>query len=288
MSAEILLHHALISYCNWLLTFGLLILSEQKIDRIETRLENIEILLRNSPHRPIPDPGSSTTPYRSALSSTVDTGTTSTPDFGTPDAGSVFGSNSVITQQTSFANELIEDVMQRNSLRDIDPRMSEALANLRQIMEVQRQSPITYGPRFPLQRSLPPGGLRQLEMPPINVVVSLLRSMKCMYKWFIGRVNADSFAASTPGLFTFICYFFAVKDFSNLCSQIYFPTEDFSDAVFIIVNIGLYYLFLEFLPDGHDLYIHTTRVNMETALANINLFMPTTVENVQALLLGVG
>jgi len=180
MSAEILLHHALISYCNWLLTFGLLILSEQKIDRIETRLENIETLLRNSPHRPIPVPESSTTQYRSALSSTVNAGTTYTPDFGTPDAGSVFGSNSVITQQTSFANELIEDVMQRNSLRDIDPRMSEALANLRQIMEVQRQSPITYGPRFPLQRSLPPGGLRQLEMPPIDVVVPLLRGMKCM------------------------------------------------------------------------------------------------------------
>ena len=154
-----------------------LILSEQKIDRIESRLENIENLLRNSPHRPIPVPPSQ---YRPAIPSTIDTGTTSTSDFGTPDAGSVFGSNSVITQQTSFANELIEDVMQRNSLRDIDPRMSEALANLRQIMEVQRQSPITYGPRFPLQRSLPPGGLRELEMPPVDAVVSLLRNMKCM------------------------------------------------------------------------------------------------------------
>ncbi|RFN43655.1 hypothetical protein FIE12Z_12121 [Fusarium flagelliforme] len=256
MSAQSLLHYALISY--------------RKIDRIETRLENIETLLRNSPHRPNPVPESSTIQYRPAFSSTVDTGTTSTPDFGTPDAGSVFGSNSVITQQTSFANELIEDVMQRNSLRDIDPRMSEALANLRQIMEVQRQSPITYGPRFPLQRSLPPGGLRQLEMPPIDVVVALLRGMK----------------SSTPGLFTFICYFFAVKDFSNFCSQVYFPTEDYSDAVFIIVNIGLYYLILECLPDGHDSYLHTTRVNLETALANINLFMPTTVENIQALLLG--
>ena len=158
------------------LTFGPLI-SEQKIDRIELRLGNIEALLRNSPHRPIPVP---TTQHRPIIPSTVDTGTTSPPDFGTPDAGSVFGSNSVITQQTSFANELIEHVMKRNSLRDIDPRMSEALANLRQIMEVQRQSPITYGPRFPLQQSLPPGGLGQLEMPPVDAVVSLLRNMKCI------------------------------------------------------------------------------------------------------------
>ncbi|KAG5766964.1 hypothetical protein H9Q72_004974 [Fusarium xylarioides] len=252
------------------LTAGLLILSEQKIDRIETRLENIEALLRNSAHQPIPAPATRTTQYHSVFLSTVDTGTTSTPDFGTPDAGSVFGSNSVITQQTSFANELIEDVMQRNSLQDVDPRMSEALANLRQIMELQRQSPITYGPRFPLQQSLPPGGLRQLEMPPVDVVVSLLRSIK----------------SSTPGLFTFLCYFFAVKDFSNLCRQVYFPIEDFSDAVFIIVNIGLYYLFLECLPEGHNSYLHTVRINLETALANINLFMPTTIENIQALLLG--
>lgn len=60
--------------------------------------------------------------------------------------------------------------------------MSEALANLRQIMELQRQSPITYGPRFPLQQPLSPGGLRQLEMAPIDVVVSLLRSIKCIYE----------------------------------------------------------------------------------------------------------
>jgi hypothetical protein len=89
-------------------------------------------------------------------------------------------------------------------------------------------------------------------------------------------------------LFTFLCYFFAIKDFSNPCRQVYFPTEDFSDAVFIIVNIGLYYLFLELLPKGHNSYLHTARINIETALANINLFMPTTIENIQPLLLGVG
>lgn len=86
-----------------------------------------------------------------------------------------------------------------------------------------------------------------------------------------------------------------ISDFSNLCRMVYFPTDDFSDSAFIIVNAGLYYLFLEqhTLTDNEAVkeeflsYLHTCRVNLETALANVSLFMSAKVETVQALLLGV-
>lgn len=77
--------------------------------------------------------------------------------------------------------------------------------------------------------------------------------------------------------------------------MVYFPTDDFSDSAFIIVNAGLYYLFLEqhTLTDNEVVkeefvsYLHTCRVNLETALANVSLFMSAKIETVQALLLGV-
>jgi hypothetical protein len=78
--------------------------------------------------------------------------------------------------------------------------------------------------------------------------------------------------------------------------MVYFPTEDFTDATFIIVNVGLYYLFLEqhslttnnkVLKDELASHLHTSRVNLETGLANMSLFMSVKIETVQALLLGV-
>ena len=92
-----------------------------------------------------------------------------------------------------------------------------------------------------------------------------------------------------------MCYFVGVTDFSNLCRIVYFPTEDFSDATFTIVNVGLYYMFLEqhslaidkATKEEYEPYLQMCRVNVETALANMPLFMSAKVENVKALFLGV-
>ncbi|KAM0547862.1 hypothetical protein ACHAPJ_010209 [Fusarium lateritium] len=254
--------------------------SERKIDQIEVRLANIETLLRDISQRPISTPGSNphfpTTPGHFPG---LDTTTASTVGFESSDDESAFGGDSVIAQQTSFASELLEHAVERTSLHDVSPKMWEALANLRQIAELQSRQSISHGPRFPLQQPLPKGGLGQLRMPPMEVVVSLLKRAR----------------ASPPGLFTFVCYFVGISDFSNLCRMVYFPTDDFTDSTFIIVNVGLYYLFLEqhtlttdnkALKDEFASHLHTSRINLETALANMSLFMSVKVETVQALLMG--
>lgn len=77
--------------------------------------------------------------------------------------------------------------------------------------------------------------------------------------------------------------------------MVYFATEDISDSLFLIVNIGLCNLFAEqhaLNPDPgrrdeYHSYIELCRINIETGLANLPLWMTPKVENVQALLLGV-
>ncbi|KAJ3520362.1 hypothetical protein NM208_g13737 [Fusarium decemcellulare] len=256
--------------------------SERKIDQIEVRLANIETLLRDLSQRPVSTPGSGvqfpTTPQHS-VGGVAGTTTASTVGFESSDDESAFGGDSVIAQQTNFASEFLEHAVERTSLHDVSPKMWEALHNLRQLAELQSRQSISHGPRFPLQQALPQGGLGQLRMPPMEVVVSLLKRIR----------------ASPPGLFTFVCYFVGISDFSNLCRMVYFPTDDFSDSTFIIVNAGLYYLFLEqhsLTADNNAVkeefasYLHICRVNLETALANMSLFMSAKVETVQALLLG--
>ncbi|EYB25661.1 hypothetical protein FG05_02787 [Fusarium graminearum] len=254
--------------------------SERKIDQIEVRLANIENLLRDLSQRPTSTPGSNVyVPVTPGAFAGLDANAASTVGFESSDDESVLGGDSVIAQQTTYASELLEHAVERTSLHDVSPKMWEALASLRQIAELQSRQSISHGPRFPLQQPLPQGGLGQLKMPPMDVVVSLLKRAR----------------ASPPGLFTFVCYFVGISDFSNLCRMVYFPTEDFTDATFIIVNAGLYYLFLEqhslttdnkALKEEFALHLHTSRVNLETGLANMSLFMSVKIETVQALLLG--
>ncbi|KAM6510743.1 hypothetical protein FSOLCH5_011188 [Fusarium solani] len=85
-----------------------------------------------------------------------------------------------------------------------------------------------------------------------------------------------------------------IEDFSSLCRMIYFPTEDFPQAIFAIVNAGLYDLFMEECclsddvekRDKYEAYAMMARANLETYLANLPMFLSARIENVQALLLG--
>ncbi|KAF4441557.1 hypothetical protein F53441_12006 [Fusarium austroafricanum] len=242
--------------------------------------DQIESLLRDLSQRPVSTPSSNVhLPVTPGQFHGIDPASVSTTGFDSSDEESALGGDSVIAQQTTFASDLLEHAVERTSLHDVSPKMWEALANLRQIAELQNRQSISHGPRFPLQQPLPKGGLGQLTMPPMDIVVNLLKRAR----------------ASPPGLFTFVCYFVGISDFSNLCRMVYFPTDDFTDSTFIIVNVGLYYLFLEQhtlttnnkpLKDEFASHLHTSRVNLETALANMSLFLSVKVETVQALLMG--
>jgi hypothetical protein len=76
---------------------------------------------------------------------------------------------------------------------------------------------------------------------------------------------------------------------------VYFATEDYSDATFIMVNGCLVYLFAECsftvndatIKETYEKYLKLCSINLETALANLNLLMPARRESIEALTIGV-
>lgn len=171
--------------------------------------------------------------------------------------------------------------------------MAAALSSLKQIVGLSQQqrartrrgssSSATGGARevrFAHQQALPRGGFRELPMPPVQVVIPVLREIK----------------ETPPGTFTLIsvCCFMAVENFAEACRRVYFALEEFSQATFIIVNAGLYYLFQEKSVTAetdaqvseYTGYYELCRNNLETGLANLKFFLGASMETIEALLLG--
>lgn len=172
-----------------LLTF--VAFSERKIDLIEARLGSIESLLKNLAH-PF---GTSAAGAGNDMSRNVQTPQTgsSAPtcessadlDSGDEDESS-FAGDSGLTAHTAFASEFLERAVKRTSLRSPNPKMEAAVANLSQLVDMQKRSNIAHKPRFPLQRPIPPGGVTKLSLPPMATVVDLLKRNKC--KSFVVRL----------------------------------------------------------------------------------------------------
>jgi hypothetical protein len=167
--------------------------SEKKIDQIESRLGNIEVLLKNiaNPAAPVHfqfDPA--------AVESTPQTGTSSVPtagstgDYDSSEDESAYGGDTGLIAHTTFASEFLESAVKRTSLREVNPKMAAGLNNLSQLVEMQKRRSISHGPRFPLQKAVPPGGISKLPMPPMQAVVSLLKHAK-------GMIYDDSLSSSS-------------------------------------------------------------------------------------------
>ncbi|EGX88603.1 fungal specific transcription factor [Cordyceps militaris CM01] len=253
---------------------------ERKIDQIDSRLGNIETLLKN-----LSTSGIASNDTASRIIETPQTGSSgptceSTADFdSSEEEGAAFGGDSGLTVHTAFASEFLERAVKRTALRAgaHNPQMEAALANLGQLVEMQRSRP-EHRPRFPLQRAVPPGGVSKLPLPPMALVVELLKKNK----------------ASPVTLFTIMCDLVGVTDITTLCRAVYFPTEDVSDATFAVVSALLYNLFLEqhslssdpAVREEYFRHFQLCRANLETTLANLPMLLSAKIDNVQALLLG--
>ncbi|KAB5559949.1 hypothetical protein GE09DRAFT_1172783 [Coniochaeta sp. 2T2.1] len=308
---------------------------EKKIDYFGARLAGIEDLLReltisiksgarsttgaSLPHHPaaVHRHGSAssnarTTPSSAAAggSAFIDEGndTDTSSDLG----DSAFEGQSSLTAHTVQASEFLEHVVTRERWNNhqMSPNMQSALSSLQQIVGMQQQkkkgrmmgSVSRREVKFSNQKPVPPGGLKDLPMPPSQVVINMLRDIKGdvapkswtpLYLPFLTCARADN----PPVTFTLVVVNLAVKDFTESCRKVFFSTEDFSLWTFIVVNCGLYYLFQEkyIMMDENSgaaaeylQYNQMCRDNLETALANLPFFMPPKMETIEALLLGSG
>ncbi|TGJ78262.1 hypothetical protein E0Z10_g10505, partial [Xylaria hypoxylon] len=220
-----------------------------------------------------------------------------------PEDAETFEGNSSLAAHTAFASEFLADAVRKTTLCDggsINPKFDAALNSLRQIINMQNQSRqrSTAGvwqpaPSFtnPLLESesedsgarsrkhFPRTNLGDLPLPPMTLVREQLSQMRH------GPVPV-----MLAILYTFIDY----EHFADRCRQLYFVTDSPSEGSFIIVNAGLTYIFFEasltetdpVKKARYDECRAISQNNLEIALTQLNMMMPATAENIEALLMG--
>jgi hypothetical protein len=92
-----------------------------------------------------------------------------------------------------------------------------------------------------------------------------------------------------------LCPFIQLERLSEKCREVYFATEDYSDAAFIVANGGLYQVFVaasfmtqdRALREEYQGYADICKHNLNTTLANLHLLMPANIDSIEALTMGV-
>jgi hypothetical protein len=220
-----------------------------------------------------------------AKATSASTAATSTID--NDDGESPFEGDSSMAAHTAFASDFLEHAVERTSLLDLSPSMAAALESLKQLVSMQNRSSgssrgssaTTPGNATaqPASRSLPPGGFRDLPMPPLQKVLEILKDMK----------------EAGLGASSMIRCFVSLNRFTDHCRRVYFPADDFSLATFTVVVAGIYYLSEE---KAHGIksdderaewlgYNRMARANLELALNHLTIILPARRETVEALLL---
>ncbi|KAF7559911.1 hypothetical protein G7046_g4251 [Stylonectria norvegica] len=251
---------------------------ERKIDHLAARLTGIdEKLGKISTYLSRSDAQSS-----SSAPSYSYTGATTPSNFcktSPSDGGNdlAFEGSSSMTAQAMSAGKFLEQAVTSTPLgQQANPDIQNALASLQQIVHMQDRKGISQEAMFTHQRSIPVGGINQLSMPPTEVVLRLLRDIQ----------------VTPPITFVTSCSFIPLDYFIESCRKVFFALEDYTISVFVIVNVGLYYIFQEkSLVDDRQSgeylkYHYLCRDNLETALSNWPLLQLPSKEMVEALLLG--
>ncbi|KAG5811321.1 hypothetical protein H9Q74_004839 [Fusarium xylarioides] len=256
---------------------------ERKIDIIDRRLEALTELMRdmkmnmsststqsNQNHIPSSDvprsspaQASSSTPYGHLAQQTADS--------------PVIEGESSLAAHGEFANEFLKNAVGTESLQGASLELRETLDSLHHIVSSLKQQTAATEMSYPHARQLPRLSLKNNELPPIQTAVALIRECE--------TENSEVSA--------WIREFFSMESFSGMCLHVYF-SEDVSEADFILVNVGLMYMFTDRQQRTTDAkeqeecegYMKTLRENTETALANLPFNLPATSNMISALLLG--
>ncbi|KAL4786954.1 hypothetical protein BJX76DRAFT_364450 [Aspergillus varians] len=256
---------------------------ERKIDHIDHRLGGIEQILRELKARIGANAGAQIHPHATPVSRHLSPSAqeyTSNPQdaMDEHEAKNGFEGNSLMATQSAYASDFLQTAVSRNPLQMSVSKINAALSTLKQLVSMQDNQGSAREPAIPKQKRLSDCDLRELSMPPTNVVIPLLRKAK------------ESFG---PALQSY-CPFIPFTHLADKCRDVYFATEDYSDATFIVANGGLYQIFVaaSFMTDDRALreeyqgYVDICRYNLDTTLANLHLLMPATTESIEALTMG--
>ncbi|KAJ6185489.1 hypothetical protein N7519_006790 [Penicillium mononematosum] len=276
---------------------------EKKIDLIEERLASIESTLQQlakntSQLQGFTAPNPRETRFAPSPQKSTPSQPSSTPgNTGKPkgpwylanptieqhDSNSAFEGSSSLTAHGAYASAFLESAVSKSSPQVLSsPKINAALASLKQLVGIQsqRREADLQGGQLPMKNARlgVRRDIRDLEMPPLSVVLDVLRKVQ----------------EKPPACFGGYVPFMSVQYFAEKCREVYFCIEDYSDTAFVVTNFCLYSVLYEYDAEEKDTntreerqnYIQMCRDNLETALANLNILMPATYESIMALILG--
>ncbi|KAK2803965.1 hypothetical protein FQN50_006769 [Emmonsiellopsis sp. PD_5] len=198
---------------------------------------------------------------------------------GTAQPSPKFEGEPSLSAVSVHTSEQFEKAVGDSPAAEHDPEMRGALSALKELVQRHNMPSPIHTLRFAGQKPSGQVDLSKLELPPVNAVLALLRSAK---------ENIPVLILTIP--------FLDIPTITQLCKDLYFCTEEYSIALFAIVNCVLSYLFEECgsIANNHDPslaasfrdYFLMCRRNFETAVNCFDLFMEPSYENIMALALG--
>ncbi|ENH64121.1 Putative transcriptional regulatory protein C11D3.07c [Fusarium oxysporum f. sp. cubense race 1] len=248
-----------------------------RVRKLDRRMDQVLGLLHDLKNDRQPDRCShAALPTRAAHVSTVPSSPSSQNIQQTPSAVLGVEGESSLAAHSAFASNLMHQVASAETSPGFGPDMRNTLDALSHVVGTLREqtfaNEMAYPHSRPSQRPRPSG----YELPPIEKAVELIRIAKSQ------RLAGTGF----------IYEFMFMRDFSDICLQVYF-SDTFSEMEFIIANAGFYSLFTDYsyhVSAGQkDTYLGHARMcreNLETALYDLPLHLPTTPEAITALLFG--
>ncbi|KAL2846076.1 hypothetical protein BJX68DRAFT_129594 [Aspergillus pseudodeflectus] len=187
------------------------------------------------------------------------------------------GLDGVMATQSAYASKFLETAVSRSPVQmSVSSKVNAAVATLKQLVSIQDNNASSSARSK--QKPLSGCNLGEMSMPPIHVVLPLLRK---------ARENYGNALQS-------YCPFIPFDRLTEKCREVYFATEDYSDATFIVANGGLYQLFgaASFMSEDpavqeeYQRYVAMCKGNLDKTLANLHLLMPATPDSIEALTMG--
>lgn len=149
--------------------------SEHKIDLIEDRLSSIEDVLQElksslSSRQPtnLVSPAPSKPQITPTSSAALD-------QHNGPSFENSFEGNSSMAAHSAYASKFLETAVSQSALEMSSPKIGAALSTLRQIVNMQQAQAQASSKVLPKQMAIQGAGLKNLPMPPVQVVLSLCR-----------------------------------------------------------------------------------------------------------------
>ncbi|EAS33170.3 transcription factor [Coccidioides immitis RS] len=270
---------------------------EKKIETIDERLTSIERLLQDLA---LSIPTSSQAPPNTRQSSDHSRqndgakvrSVIQKSEATTPSAH--FEGESALSAHSVLASAIFEQTMGSSPNIEQNPAMIQALSSLRDIVKGQTRPCGMHVLRFPGQSPGKRLDLSQLELPPLDIVLSMLRLSKGMPLFIPFAANLNLLVLDHYPIFFLTVPMLDLPSFTQLCKDLYFCTDEYSSAQFATVNCALSYLFKEYtyygpngtLKDKFNEYSDMCRLNFETIISSFDLFVEPNYDNILALAFG--